>query len=181
MLRKLDAALIDRLDRLTTKLQRRGVLLTGIHLVAAETSLVLTIAQRLTSSSGVSPFGLIFDGIVWGGWAVAYRRWASQNKDYPESKRIMEQLNAKAVYYREYELYLRLIWVWLVGLITIISGIDLFVDLTIKNAVHQVLSILACLSPAIMWYLNPCIFLGPGHFAKDRKESFISDPITLRG
>jgi len=179
MLRRLDAAILNKLDRATTYAQRRGILLTNIHVGACGATLLLTMSSHMIPTP--DPFGVGLSVVVWGSWLFGYLIWAKDNKDYPTSSRMMERLNVAAVHLRESEYFMRCFWLFLL-LLTVAGCIFRLVHYKdMAEIASAVLNNIGCACATTMWYLNGCMFLGPGHFAKNRKEKSILNAITLRG
>jgi hypothetical protein len=165
MLKKLDTWLIEILDKAATKAQRHGILLTSIHVTVMGALLITaTIFNFLYNPALITIFG----GAVWGSWLFVYIKWANENKDYPHSIRMMEKLNAKAIYLREQEYFTRLVWLSLLMMMILFSPIG-YEFYGIYSVILGILSI--GILPALAWYLNGSTFLGPGHFAKAKQTA----------
>lgn len=165
MISKIDNWLINQLDKATTKLQKKGALLTSIHVNVMGLTLLIQISLNWIH---YSPASIILSGGLWGSWLWVYVAWANANKDYPTSARIMERLNAKVIALREKEFLTRLTWLFLIPVCYLGSVIA---PTQKDTTLIIILNLLSPLTPTLSWYLNCCQFLGPGHFAKETKQA----------
>ena len=97
---KLDLWLLNKLDAFTIKLQRKGYRLTEFYVYVAGTVLI-SVLLDISMTQRASQWLFVFCGTIWGGWLWRSIQWANTNKDYPESHKLMEGLNAKALFERE--------------------------------------------------------------------------------
>ena len=170
----LDLWLLNKLDALTTKLQRRGYRLTELYVNVAGVVLVLNVGSAWLFNGSLS---LVFVGAVWGTWLWVSIHWANENKSYPESLKIMNNLNVKALSYREHERPLRCIWM---GLGLLFTGLDVGLMVANGNIATHLVSMTATFSIWFMLHLHGCFYVGPGHFAKDRQEQLRGDEVLDR-
>lgn len=161
MLKRMDAYLIEKLDRVTTKLQKKGIKLTHIHVVA----MVLTMFANIANNHG-DPLGTVFSGVVWGAWLYGYQKWANENSDYSEVQRKMLSLNARVMLDREFQIIVRVVWfmIWPIDILKAYS------EIRQTHYLDAVVTMLSIVTPTLCWYLNCCTFLGPGEFAKQKQE-----------
>lgn len=166
---KLDAFLVDRLDAVTAKLQRRGVLLTTAITGNAAVVLSTALAVALFPTPHYYIAGLC--GFIWSVHLGFTIKWANENKDYPLSVRMTEKLNSEVLREREspHGLIFRAGWIYL-SLLIITSNIvsciwgDQSLSVTILSVINMFAASGTC-------WLRACRFLGPGEFAKNRKTA----------
>lgn len=171
---KLDLWLLDKLDTFTTKLQRKGWMLTELYVYVAGATLVFNLG---TVWLGGNPWMICWVGGIWGAWLFAAIRWANQNKDYPVSVKIMEALNARALAYREDEAKFRFVW-W--GMLIGFGSGNIILAITTGDYLGNTLSTLGLASPLLMLYLHGCFYIGPGHFARDEQKQLRGDEVLDR-
>lgn len=162
---KLDQYLLDKLDALTTRLQRKGYRLTEIYVQVAALVLISTLLDL--SMSHARSWLFVFCGIIWGGWLWVAIRWANTHRDYPESHKLMERLNARALFERENMVIFRIFYG---SMMTGFSIAEVWLFFVGTNGLLKALvAIISTLTPALMFYMHGCFYIGPGHFAKDQK------------
>ena len=167
---KLDIWLLDKLDSLTTKLQRKGYLLTSIHVHVSGVIFASAILSCFLKGQFVwmvvvgGVFGLILFGI---------NIWAQNHKDYPSSVKMMEKLNAKVLYNRENRSLYR--WIWLAFIVTL-WPLDL-VDVFSGNISKGIMSSICLFSMVLSCFLDGCFFIGPGEFAKETQSQDVKDDV----
>jgi hypothetical protein len=162
--------LTDKLDVLTTKLQRRGYRLTNMQVWAVFIIFVASIMGNWLDGSLVL---MVINGTAWGINLWTRAKWAERNKDYPESVQIMKRLNAESLWWRE---RLR----WLVTSCIYIGA--MFVGTCIALLLSEPRLSAACI--AVSWVMIPtcfmlhgCTFIGPGEFAKQERESELHNAV----
>jgi len=154
--------IIDRLDMGTTKLQRCGWLLTDIHVYNAGIAFVCSVSE--TALMG-HYWWLPFSGGVWGAMLWANIRWAERNKDYPNSSRMMNNLNSKALWHRQKDR-----WFYHVWLFFFCFFVPIEISRLISGNFLAIIAIIGIFAMPLTCYLCACTFIGPGEFAKDTKE-----------
>ncbi len=169
---KLDLWMLDKLDSLTTKAQRRGYLLTSVHVHCAG---VVFASGTMESWLSGSRWGLVIIGTYWAAYLFFTARWANNNKDYPVSVKIMERLNSAALAAREATASRIIWWVFVVA----------FCPLDILNIVNGeygrgILGLVFTASLFTMAYLNACFFIGPGEFAKQSQDQHVHNAVTQK-
>ena len=171
---KLDLWMLDRLDTFTTKLQRKGILLTSVHVYVAG----VTLASNVVNPVVIDHRWLVpFAGLVWGVSLFFKLKWADENKDYPSSVRMMEKLNAKALRNREDDCVMR--WMWLVLWMFLVPSWIL--NIIEGDYIKAISSTVALNSAVLLGFIDGCFFIGPGEFAKQTKEKHVHNAITSRG
>lgn len=171
-MRALDLWLLNKLDSLTTKLQRKGYLLTYIYTQVAGLVFVTNTFQAWHAGRYI---WLVICGTVWGAWLWGSIRWAEQNKDYPYSAKIMERLNARAVTERESAQFIRFAFIGMSVFLLITDAIG--VATGVRPIFEALISSLGWYTVMLMIYLAGCFYIGPGHFAKDKQESVSRDVV----
>lgn len=166
----LDAFILRHADRVATALQRRGWLLTNTYVWLAAATLLFSISSVWVPTPEPAAVGLMV--IVWGIWLFVSVRWAERNRDYPQSVKLMQQLNAAALLERErtHSRFIRLVWL---SFFIISIAVLAFVGVSPK----RVFITLTDISAATMLYLQACTFLGPGDFASKRNREFAQDSV----
>lgn len=162
----MDTKILNWLDAITTKLQRKGYLLTAVYVWVAFLNLLIQLANQ--NQTPYRAFFIPMVGVVWGIWLYGSVRWAQANKDYPQSVRMMEKLNARVLHDREMERWWR-------GFMRYMScffiGLDIGEIIFLQGKlVSNLLDISAWIIMTIMIHLHGCFYLGPGHFAKDTQK-----------
>ena len=162
--------LTDKLDVLTTKLQRRGYRLTNMQVWALFIIFVAAVAANWLDSS---PVLMVINGVAWGLSLWERARWAEHNKDYPESVQLMKRLNAEALMWRE---RLR----WLTTLCIYVGGFFVGMSVTLlltEPKLSTACVIIAWLTIPTCFMLRGCFFIGPGEFAKQERESELHNAV----
>lgn len=169
---KLDLWLLDKLDRLTTKAQKRGYLLTSIHVHVAGVALASNVLNPvLTGNKWLIPFA----GLVWGVNLFFRQRWAGLNKDYPSSVRMVERLNAKALESRETDTPYRYMWIALIVMLVpsmILDGIG-------GEYIKAITEFVAIISASLVTFIEGCFFIGPGEFAKQTQSQDVKNAVHI--
>jgi hypothetical protein len=173
----LDLWLLNKLDALTTKLQRKGYRLTEFYVYVVGTVLISVLLSL--SMAKAQSWLFVLCGVIWGGWLWAAIRWANANKDYPESHKLMEKLNARALRERERDVTFRIIYSSMLTFFAV-ADVVLFIGGQ-YGLVQTLISILSELAPILMFYLHGCFYIGPGHFAKERQERESRDMVRDNG
>lgn len=158
MITRADAWAIERLDLVTTWAQREGWSLA-----------VIIVAVRLGFIGSVIAHRIDWVIVVLIGFALFTTFWQWHEwRDYQESARKCQHLNALSQYNRDHSLWIRVVTVaW--------TAIDLplLIGMPAYRLVPEVLE-LACLVTSM--YLPCCRWLGPGEFGKARRERFAAVP-----
>lgn len=176
-----DRFLIDKVDTATTWLQRQH----GVNL------LLIQLICRLFTSFGLLFWVVISEidlalrlalflicGFIILVWAGLKQYQYSRDHDYPVNVRKMNRLNAMVVWERDHCLF-RMFWTTYYAFD---RGFNLYTYIRygkptgfnlIMETVFAVGFILSC-------YLECCVFLGPGEFAKNKQSVFSNDLATQR-
>lgn len=171
----MDKWLLDRLDSLTLKLQKRGYLLTTLHVnVAGFTFISNVLSCAYGIEGGFRFFGIFMNGLVWGGWLFATQRWALANQDYPYSIKMVDRLNAEALRHRDDNWSFRLCFIWILTFLMVPAAM---VDFSLGKILDGVLTVVAGISPVVQFYLNGCFFVGPGQFASKQQERELENAV----
>lgn len=181
MLVKADNWIIAQFDRAGIWAQRKGWRMTELHVHMAG----LTVASTVTFCVLNSRLGWVFAAfnlLVWGGHFAVCLRDANKYRDYPESAKMLQTLNARALGEREKSFVLRwlLVGLWIpfipLDIAGYILGLEGRATLTLL-----VFSQLTYTSPIALFYIYCCSFIGPGEFAKQKQESASGQEIFERG
>lgn len=162
--------LTDKVDALTTKLQRHGYRLTDMHVYACFAALSASVTACLARESLAFA---AFNGALWG-WNLWERlRWAEKNKDYCESLKAMDRLNMEALYWRVSTR-------WFSSLV-IYFGI-FFISLMVGGLIADphlwhLFTIFEWIAIALSFVVRGCFFIGPGEFAKQERESELHNAV----
>lgn len=171
----MDRWLLNKVDCATLKLQRKGYLLTTAHVNVAGVTFISTVLHASLLSSNVArAISIMLCGAVWGSYLWGTTKWAHKNQDYPQSVRMVERLNAKALRSREMDKWIRVAFLWLSALQILAFPAYLFEGDIIKGFT----SAIGTLSPTLGYYLNGCSFIGPGEFAKQQQEHSVQNAAT---
>lgn len=162
--------LTDKLDVLTTKLQRRGYRLTNMQVWSL---FIIFVASVLSCWLDNSPVLMVINGACWGFSLWERARWAERNKDYPESVQIMKRLNAEALMWRERLRWLTTLCIY-VGCFIVGMGVTL---LLIEPKLSTACTVLAWVMIPTCALLHGCTFIGPGEFAKQERESELHNAV----
>lgn len=165
--------LTDKLDVLTTKLQRRGYRLTDINVYAVGCVFTLTVTGSLLRDSYT--FAAI-NGGLWGYHLWERLQWAKKNEDYPESIKTMNRLNSEAIGWRDFARWF-ISFVCYVSIFFIMLTMALFV---LKLELWLLVSALEWLSIVMVFLIRGCTFIGPGEFAKQQKEHALHNAVLDR-
>lgn len=168
----MDRWLLDKIDRATTKMQRKGYLLTSTHAYVAGITFVSNLAYA--NMQPTRWFLIPLAGAVWGCYLWGTTKWARENEDYPASARILERLDAEALESRESDGWLRRCFMYLLALTLPGDVLYCFEGDWFKG----ILGRLSTAAPMLGYYLNGCFFVGPGHFAKEQQELTSQDAVT---
>lgn len=172
MLRSIDLYLLNTLDTLTTKLQRRGWLLTEAYVYVA----ALVLVSQCTVLIYLQWRGsALMAGIILGTWLAGSCRWASSYRSYPESAKMQQRLNADALAAREREMWVRAVFWWLCLGLGFPSTVAAIIVGDYQGAVFRLMADLSILT---MYYLHGCFYLGPGEFGKQKREIWSGDTAT---
>lgn len=169
----MDKWLLDRLNSITLKLQKRGYLLTTLHVNVAGFTFISSIlsASMLSSTTG-RIVCMSLNGAVWGSYLWGTQKWALANQDYPQSLKMVDKLNAVALEYRETEWLWRMLAFWS----TILQVPGALVAIVYFDP-HTLANIVAMASIWLTWGLNGCFFVGPGQFASKQREQVTGDMV----
>ena len=174
---KLDLWLLNKLDAFTIKLQRKGYRLTEFYVYVVGTTLISTLLD-ISMMQAPPTWLFVFCGTIWGGWLWRSIQWANTNKDYPESHKLMEGLNARALFERENMFVFRSFYG---SMMTAFAVLEIARFMTGTHGfVYIIVSLISTLVPVLMFYLQGCFYIGPGHFAKDRQEQLQGNEVLDR-
>lgn len=143
MFYKLDTFLVNQLDVLMLKLQRKGMNLVMVHCWVSFSVLLIALLRDYWNSA--VPVFWALDVVVWGGIAIATFFWAKPNVEYQQNWPKAQELSAGALMSRSI-IWGRIFWVVLAPAIMLP---DWFVYPTIKAIINN----LAWLAPTLMFYL----------------------------
>lgn len=168
-MRKVDKFILDCFDIVACGLQRRGLLLTRLMFCITAAMLIVSLVSDRLGQRSVSSF--LIDGVWFGFLTLVYLCRCHKYDGYPESVRMMRELNADALLTREFKIHLasRV----LVGIIFIASVIEL--------VFAQPRTWLDCVFFGLMlsWFnFNGSFYLGPGEFNKSKARGTPRDLVT---
>ena len=162
--------LTDKLDVLTTKLQRRGYRLTNMQVAVVGCTFVTT---TFGSMSRDSYFFAALNGLLWGANLWERIVWAHRNQIYFESIKHVERLNSESLHWREmtrwFSSLVFFIGVFFIGMVT--------TSLFIEPKTWLVATIFEWISLIMAFMIRGCFFIGPGEFAKQERESELHNAV----
>ncbi len=157
MFRALDRIITDRLDRLTLRLQKRGLNLAQTHAHAAGACLLLFIGVYITPKVSVAL--LLFNGVVWGSLFIVASIRANADKDYREDWRKASRLNTEVLFFRENAnlFLLRMLSIYLLVATLVFIFLELMAgEIRVAQMIFRAASQLAF---TLSFYLKTCVYL----------------------
>jgi len=172
---RIDRALCNSFDACAAWAQRHGYNLLAIRVYWSFAVLVSSLTQAIYFSRSTAAMWTIIalDAVVFGGLLGLRVREFNQNRDYPETVRIMQRLNAEALRQRETQAGFRVVFMIFFAINIVVFS---FAQ-TLANTLTDSISYSALLG---MWYLDTCTYLGPGEHSRKRQESGSEEAIKER-
>lgn len=166
----IDNYLIQKTDKLMTWAQKHHAInLATTSLLMWVGVLIFSVGREIVSNSPISA-AVWF--LVWGFIVVIQYRWWVDNRDYFENHRKTQHLNAVAVSMRETGYPIRLFSVIFSFLTFGMSGTMIWEG---KYHLSSFMGDAGWFLIFLQGYLITATFMGPGEFAKKKKEVFSGD------
>jgi hypothetical protein len=153
MIKRFDIRIIELIDRCTTAMQRRGMLPLNTLIMGNE---CLFWTTGIAATRGFDWFLYLLAAVS---LSMGFVRWRNAH-GYWESYRKAQELNARVLRVRDYW-HLRLS----------VACFALVMVLLIDLPIWRLMGILNSVTLVFMMYLNCCRYLGPGDFAREKRES----------
>lgn len=175
MISKIDQYLMDKMDQLLAWAQKRhAVNLAHVRFLPwVFVWFVQVLAEIIRFNFIVASAWFL----LWGTYTlISYAAWKDE-KDYVDNYRKTLSLNANVLSFREFTFGLRYF-----SLIfsSFVVGTDIGIILIHHYSMSSFLQTLGWLGIVSSYYISTAFFLGPGEFAKEKKEELSEDMATYK-